>query len=81
MPRTRAPNLSECALRACVVVFVTSQRVLSLKESPTGAPPEKKASKTLMATPLSDSCCERLRMNWKRVSLTVDLLTMAVSVS
>jgi hypothetical protein len=74
--------LSECAPRACVVVLVSSQRVFVLKEWPTGEPPEEKASKTLMASPsLSASCWKVLRMNWKRVSLTVVLLRTAVSVS
>jgi len=83
MPRRRAPNLRECAPCACVVVFVTSQRVLWLNELPTVAAPVLKASKTLtvgMPT-FSGSVAKRERMNWKRVSLTVDLLRMAVSVS
>src|SRR3954452_6547599 len=82
-PRRRAPNLSECAPCACVVVFVTSQRVFSLKELPPEEEPAVKASKTLTVGMPSDrgSCAKRERMNWKRVSLTVDLLTTAVSVS
>src|SRR5215207_4269793 len=83
MPRRRAPNLSEWAPRACVVVFATSQRDVSLNELPTGAEPLLEASKTLTAaTPsFSGSLLKRERMNWKRVSLTVVLLTTAVSVN
>ena len=81
-PRRRAPNLKECKPSASVVVFVTSQRLFPLKESPTVAPPDVNESSTLTANAsLSAAWFVWLRMNWKRVSLTVFLLSTAVSVS
>src|SRR5205814_1469056 len=80
--RRRAPNFTECVPSASIVVFVTSQRVFVLNESPTVAPPVVNASSTLTAVEsLSAAWFVWLCMNWKRVSLTVFLLSTAVSVS
>ena len=69
---TLAPHFIVCAARVKVEVLVSSQRLASVPELPTWAPPPVNAPCTMIAGSLEPPRIAELeRMNWKRVSLTM----------
>ncbi len=80
--RKRPPNLNEWGPCASEVVLVSSHSFSSVCDWPTWDPPPVNASCTSsVGIELSAFCALRACSNWKRVSLTMVLLIIEVSVN